>query len=70
MQVLGQRLNKADAASLAALQSQLTASDPGYLRNEEFVIVEVFYNHPTITGFPSAVLPMYSYTVMPVSAPS
>lgn len=72
--LLGSEASRFDGASLASLHQQATASNPSYLRQDKFVIVEVFYQHRTITGFlpflPDGVIPMYAYTIMPVSAPS
>jgi hypothetical protein len=55
---------------LHTLHQQLTASEPDYLRVEEFVVLEIFYEHTMITGFIRATVPLYARTIMPVSAPS
>ncbi|MGQ9675602.1 MAG: TadE/TadG family type IV pilus assembly protein [Chloroflexota bacterium] len=72
--LLGSASSRFDSASLASLHRQATASNPDYLRQEDFVVVEVFYQHRTITGFlpflPDGVVPMYTYTIMPIAAPS
>jgi Flp pilus assembly protein TadG len=69
------------AGGLRTLQQQLTTSGVSapyadYLRKERFVVVEVIYEHHTIFGLGNFWLlnlepiHMYTYTVMPVSAPS
>jgi hypothetical protein len=68
--LLGSATSRFDAAGLAALYNQVTAADPAFLRDEQFVIVEVFYNDPLITGLFGLTLPMYAYTIMPIAAPS
>jgi len=68
--LLGSESTHLDQAALATLHSQLTASEPEYLRKEQFVILEIMYSHPTITRFLRVEVPMYAYSVMPVSAPS
>jgi hypothetical protein len=40
-----------------------------YMLKEQFVVVEVFYEHRALTGFLGGDIPMYSYSVMPISAP-
>ncbi len=69
-QLLGSENSRLDQATVADLHAQLTASEPDYLRKEQFVIVEVMYSHPTITGFMRESIPMYAYSIMPVSAPA
>lgn len=56
---------------LTTLYDNWTSSEPDYLRSEELVIVEIIYRHEMITNFfPDDYLPvLYSYTIMPVSAP-
>ena len=68
--LLGSESSRLDQAELAALHGQLTASEPDYLRKEQFVILEIMYTHATITRFLRVEVPMYVYSVMPVSAPS
>jgi Flp pilus assembly protein TadG len=62
--------SRLDLADLAALQQDLTSSEPDYLREEDFVVLEIVYVHPLDTGFFGATLPMSVYAAMPVSAPS
>lgn len=62
--------SRLDAPTLQALHQSLTASEPDYLRREEFVVLEILYNHEMLAGLWGLTLPMYTYTVMPVSAPS
>jgi len=69
-QLLGSESSRLDQAALSTLHAQLTASEPEYLRTEKFVILEIMYRHSTITGFLGVAVPMYTYSVMPVSAPS
>lgn len=68
--LLGSAGSRFDQATLMNLERQVTSSEPGYLRQEQFVVVEVFYTHRSFTGFIGATVPMYAYTAMPVSAPS
>jgi len=68
--LIGAAGSRLDAAKLTELEQSLTASEPDYLRNEEFVVLEIVYDHPLTTGFFGTHLPMYAYTVMQVSAPS
>lgn len=68
--LVGSASSHFDQTSLQNVERQATTSDPTYMRNEDFVVMEVFLNHHTITGFLAAILPMYSYTIMPISAPS
>lgn len=64
--------------SRASLQAMHLASTPPDLLREDFVLVEISYRHRTLTGLsqllpflpPDATVPLYSYAVMPVSAPS
>lgn len=68
--LLGSEASRFSEVDLRDLERQLTLSEPDYLRKEEFVVLEVFYTHRTVTGFISVMLPMYVYTIMQVSAPS
>jgi Flp pilus assembly protein TadG len=68
--LVGSDASRVNQATLATLHQQATTSDPAYLRVEQFVIVEVWYHHETLTGLVVDEIPMYSFTVMPVSAPS
>lgn len=68
--LLGSEATRLNQSDLATLHGQLTASEPDYLRKEQFVILEIIYAHPTITRFVRVDVPMYAYAVMPVSAPS
>jgi hypothetical protein len=70
LSLLGSETSRFSDADLMNLERQTTGSDPNYLRNEDFVVLEVFYAHHTISGFFGATLPMYAYTILPVSAPS
>jgi len=59
------------AGQLVAHYTEYTdGPNSSYLRKEKFAIVEIFYGHNSITGFIPGVLPLYAYTIMPVSAPS
>jgi hypothetical protein len=69
------------SGGVQTLQQQLTTTGvsapyAGYLRKEKFVIVELIYDHHTIFGaerlwgMDHDAIPMYTYTIMPVSAPS
>jgi hypothetical protein len=62
--------------SEGALTSMHTAAAGGLLK-EKMAVVEIIYEYQTITGvidllpiFPSGKIPLYSYAIMPVSAPS
>ncbi|MCL5026343.1 MAG: pilus assembly protein [Chloroflexi bacterium] len=68
--LLGSASSKFTSADLSAIQAAAAASDPTYLGNEKIVVVEVFYNYQTLTNLFGQTFPMYSYTIMPVSAPS
>ena len=68
--LLGTASSKFSAAELAALQQAATGSDPAYLGKEGIAVVEVFYNYRTLTNLLGRTFPMYSYTIMPISAPS
>lgn len=57
-------------SDLTTLQQELTASEPDFLREEDFVVLEIVYVHPLATGFFGANLPMSAYAAMPVAAPS
>ena len=63
-------LTTVESAELAALHQALTSSEPDYLRVDEFVILEIFYDHTMITGFIGATVPIYTCAVMPVSTPA
>jgi Flp pilus assembly protein TadG len=70
-QLLGTAASKFTAGSLATLYAQATATaNQPYLVREKFVLIEVFYNCPTVTRFFTANIPVYSYTIMKISAPS
>lgn len=58
------------AHDLKILHRQATDSDPDtpFLRREQFVVLEVFYQHRTITGFLGVTIPMYAYTIMKIAA--
>jgi Flp pilus assembly protein TadG len=67
------------AAGLQTLEQQLTTTGiaapySGYLSKEKFVIVELIYTHHTLFNVGAFLsldpIPMYAYTVMPVSAAS
>jgi hypothetical protein len=69
--LVGDKDGRLDSTTLAALHTQATSANPDFLQqDDEFVIVEAWYNYHTITGFFAVTIPMYSYTIMPVSAPS
>ena len=68
--LLGTQTSRFTQDSLAALHVQASTANPNYLADDHFVVVEVFYNYHTITGFLTDHLDMYEYTIMPVSAPS
>jgi TadE-like protein len=59
-----------DAAKLTTFHNRESATDSTYMGVEEMVVVKLIYDHHTITGFIQAVIPLRSYTVMPVSGPS
>jgi Flp pilus assembly protein TadG len=68
--LLGSHASKFTTAALQDLERQATTSDPAYLRKEDFVVLEIFYDHPTLTGLLVSTIPIYAHTVMPISAPS
>lgn len=68
--LIGSAPSRFSQTALAALQQQLTSSEPDYLGHEEIVVLEIEYRFDLVTGMLGATLPMYTYTVMPVSAPS
>lgn len=68
--LIGTADSRFNPTNVLAAHDQATTSDPGYLRKDYFVIVEIIYEHRTVTGFFSLTIPMYAYTIMPVSAPS
>jgi Flp pilus assembly protein TadG len=69
--LLGTATSRFTATNLQGLYQEATASNPSLgSKPEELVMVEVFYNHPTMTGWFGSIVPMYAYSVMPVSAPS
>lgn len=72
-QLLGTTTSRFSQASLYALyQIALppTSEYYMYLRKESFVMIEVFYDCPTLTLFFWPTIPIYSYTVMQISAVS
>ena len=71
--LLGTATTRLDDATLQTLHQEAIATAPeerDYLNEDHFVVVEVFYEHRTITGFLWQSLPMYACTIMPVSGPS
>lgn len=68
--LFGTATSRLSAADLLALQEREAGSDPAFLKKEQFVAVEVFYDHRSLTGLLYATIPMYAYTIMPVSAAS
>jgi Flp pilus assembly protein TadG len=70
-QLLGTRTSRFTSGSLEALyQTATTTGNHDYLVKERFVIVEVFYDCPTLTQILWSHIPVYSYTVMRISAAS
>jgi Flp pilus assembly protein TadG len=70
-QLLGTATSRFTSSSLATLYAQAVAtSNQPYLRKESFVVVEVFYNCPSLTGFFQVSYPVYNYTTMKISAAS
>lgn len=70
-QLLGTAPSRFTSNSLAALWAQAIATaNQTYLSNERFVVIEVFYDSPTLTRFFASSIPIYGYTVMKISAAS
>ena len=69
--VFGSASSHFNSTSLRSLYGASTAgSQQAFLRDESFVVAEVFYTHRFITGFFGASLPLYAYTMMLVAGPS
>jgi hypothetical protein len=73
--LLGSAASRFTRDSLLALQQGLTPAvggdpDAAYLRKEKLAVVEIVYDHSSITGFIHTPLTLYVYSMMPVSAPS
>jgi Flp pilus assembly protein TadG len=68
--LLGSSSSKFTETQLATMYDTASAADPSYLKTDKFVMIEVFYRHNTITSFLADHVDLYSYTLMPVSAPS
>jgi Flp pilus assembly protein TadG len=69
--ILGSSSSHFSLSTITPLYAQAIATtNHTYLSNERFVIVEVFYNCPTLIHFLWSSIPMYSYTTMRVSAAS
>jgi len=66
----GSATSRLDTSSINALHAQLIASEPDYLGEESFVVLEIFYDHSSWTGLWGGTLSMYASATMPVSAPS
>lgn len=70
-QLLGASTSRFNASSLATLhQLAISTANKVYLSKERFIVMEVFYNCPTLTRFIWSSIPLYSYSVMQVSAAS
>ena len=70
-QLLGTAPSRFSTSSLAALyQQSIATANQSYLSKERFVVIEVFYDCPTLTHYLWPSIPMYSYTVMKISAAS
>lgn len=64
--------------SLYTAYQAAIAGNPSYLGKEKFVVLEVTYEHSSLTGITSLLspmgvtdpMPLYAYTIMPVAGPS
>ena len=66
-QLLGTAPSRFTSSSLAALWAQAIATaNQTYLSKEQFVVIEVFYDSPTLTRFFASSIPIYGYTVMKI----
>jgi len=66
----GGETSRLDYGELQALHQELIVVDPAYLQQDQFVVLEIIYDHTALTGLFGDSLTMYAYAVMPVSAPS
>ncbi len=69
--LLNSPVSRFDQSKMSGLYNQATStSNQTYLRKEKLVLIEVFYDCPTLFKFIYTNIPMYTYAVMQIQAPS